>query len=129
MATPLARKLQIKPGQRLRVVNAPADLRGAMAGGLSDNPVVTRGRSEAVLLCVTSLAEAEALGPATLGTVGPDGLAWVAYPKGTSGVATDVNRDRLRALLAPAGWQPVRQIALDDVWSAMRFRPADKVGS
>jgi hypothetical protein len=50
-------------------------------------------------------------------------LLWVAYPKGSSGVKTDVNRDRLWQALEPTGWRPVRQVALDETWSAMRFRP------
>ena len=42
---------------------------------------------------------------------------------------TDVNRDKLSATLAPMGWESVRLIALDETWSAMRFRPADQVGT
>jgi hypothetical protein len=59
----------------------------------------------------------------------PDGLLWVAYPKGGAKIKTDVNRDRLWDALTGTGWRPVRQVALDDVWSAMRFRPADRVSS
>ena len=55
-------------------------------------------------------------------------MLWIAYAKGTSKVKTDVNRDRLWAAVQPIGWQPVRQIALDEVWSAMRFKPVEKAG-
>ena len=48
---------------------------------------------------------------------------WLAYPKGTSGVETDINRDILWKLLEPQGWRPARMVALDDVWSCMRFSP------
>ena len=47
----------------------------------------------------------------------------VAYPKGGQ-LGTDLNRDSLAATLKTHGIQPVRQVALDDVWSALRFRPA-----
>ncbi len=47
----------------------------------------------------------------------------MAYAKGTSKVKTDVNRDKLWQAVEPIGWQPVRQVALDEVWSAMRFKP------
>jgi hypothetical protein len=50
-------------------------------------------------------------------------LAWVAYPK-SGQLGTDLNRDRLAAALKTEGIRPVRQVALDDVWSAPRFRPA-----
>jgi hypothetical protein len=41
-------------------------------------------------------------------------------------VKTDVNRDKLWKMIEPIGWQPVRQIALDEVWSAMSFKPVEK---
>jgi hypothetical protein len=45
---------------------------------------------------------------------------WVAYPKGNR---ADVNRDSLWPLLAEHGFRPISQVALDDTWSALRFRP------
>jgi hypothetical protein len=50
-------------------------------------------------------------------------LTWVAYPKAGQ-LGTDLNRDKLAALLKADGVRPVRQIAIDDVWSALRLRPA-----
>jgi hypothetical protein len=46
-----------------------------------------------------------------------------AYPKAGK-LGTDLNRDVLAALLAGQGVQPVRQVAIDETWSALRFRPA-----
>ena len=51
-----------------------------------------------------------------------DRLAWIGYPKGGQ-LGTDLNRDRLVAALAGRGVQPVRQVSIDDTWSALRFRP------
>lgn len=48
-------------------------------------------------------------------------LLWVAYPKGNR---TDINRDTLWPILAEHGLRPIGQVALDDTWSALRFRPA-----
>jgi len=45
---------------------------------------------------------------------------WVAYPKGNR---TDINRDSVWPILAEHGLRPIGQVSLDDVWSAMRFRP------
>jgi hypothetical protein len=39
-------------------------------------------------------------------------------------LGTDLNRDRLWAALADAGVWPVRQVSIDQMWSALRFRPA-----
>ncbi|HEX2273101.1 MAG TPA: hypothetical protein VHG90_04415, partial [Acidimicrobiales bacterium] len=47
-------------------------------------------------------------------------VVWVAYPKGNR---TDVNRDTLWPIVAEHGMRPITQVAVDDVWSALRFRP------
>ena len=129
MRASLAQKLQIKSG-KLIVLNAPKGYVERLARGLKDIAVSNRASSqaEAVLLFVNSLAEVDKLAPKAIKTVRPDGLLWVAYAKGTSKVKTDVNRDRLWEAMRPTGWQPVRQIAIDEVWSALRFRPAALVG-
>jgi hypothetical protein len=63
----------------------------------------------------------------TIAAVGiPDGLdrlAWIACPKAGK-LGTDLNRDILAALVADRGVRPVRQVAIDETWSALRFRPA-----
>ena len=56
-----------------------------------------------------------------------DGLLWLSYPEKSSKVKTDLTRDVLWALVEPAGWRPVTQVSIDEVWSAMRFRPVDLV--
>jgi len=111
------------------VLNAPegylAHLTAELAGiAVATGPAAT----DAVLLFVQSLEEATGQAPGAMHSVPPGGLMWIAYPKGTSKVKTDVNRDRLWEALVPTGWRPVRQVALDDVWSAIRFRPAHEVG-
>ena len=113
----------------MAVLNAPqgylerlAEMEGIMVSARAT------GKPDAVLLFVNRLAEAERLAPRAMRAIKSDGLLWIAYTKGTSGLVTDVNRDRLWVALKPTGWRPVRQIALDDAWSAMRFRPEESVG-
>ena len=124
MPSSLAQKLQIKSG-KLIVMNAPKGYAEQLAQELKDLTVSTRaaGQAEAVLLFVNSLAEVDKLTLRAGKLVKPEGMLWIAYAKGTSKVKTDVNRDRLWAAVQPIGWQPVRQIALDEVWSALRFKP------
>jgi hypothetical protein len=57
-----------------------------------------------------------------------DSVLWFAYPKGTSKVKTDINRDTIRATGEEFGITTVTAISIDDTWSALRFRPIDKVG-
>ncbi len=52
--------------------------------------------------------------------LGAPGILWIAYPKGNK---TDINRDSLWKIASPFGLVPNGQIAVDDVWSALRFRP------
>lgn len=126
MPTSLAQKLQIKSG-KLIVLNAPKGYAEQLTKELKGLTVTTRasGQAEAVLLFVNSLAEVGDLTPQAGKLVKPDGMLWVAYAKGTSKVKTDVNRDRLWEAVQPIGWRPVRQIALDEVWSALRFKPVE----
>ena len=124
MPSSLAQKLQIKSG-KLIVMNAPKGYAEQLARELKDLTVSARasGQAEAVLLFVNSLAEVDKLTLKAGKLVKPEGMLWIAYAKGASKVKTDVNRDKLWAAVQPIGWQPVRQIALDEVWSAMRFKP------
>jgi hypothetical protein len=122
--TTLAQKFQLKDGQSLKLVNPPA----GYARFLASEGIGTSASSKALLIFVNSLAEVEQIVPPAFASLSGDALVWVAYPKGSSGIKTDVNRDKLWEALKPTGWRPVRNIALDAVWSALRFRPAEKVG-
>jgi hypothetical protein len=58
----------------------------------------------------------------------PDSILWFAYPKGTSKIKTDINRDTIRMTAEESSITTVTAISIDDTWSALRFRPMDKVG-
>ena len=63
-----------------------------------------------------------------LDKIEPDSVLWFAYPKGTSKVKTDVNRDTIRVTGATFNITTVSAISIDDTWSGLRFRPIDRVG-
>ena len=63
-----------------------------------------------------------------LKNIEPDSVLWFAYPKGTSKIKTDINRDTIRITGEEFGITTVTAISIDDTWSALRFRPIDKVG-
>jgi hypothetical protein len=131
MAATLTAKLQLKPGQSLAVLNPPEGYLATLAEALADlqlSAEAEQGR-EAALVFVTALEHAAERSMAGAALLRPRGLLWVAYPKGGAKVATDVNRDRLWEAMMPTGWRPVRQVALDATWSALRFRPAEEVGT
>ena len=60
--------------------------------------------------------------------VEPDSVLWFAYPKGTSKIKTDINRDTIRVTGEEFGITTVAAVSIDDTWSALRFRPIDRVG-
>ena len=58
----------------------------------------------------------------------PDSVFWIAYPKGTSKLKSNINRDSIRMTAEEFGITTVSAISIDDTWSALRFRPIDQVG-
>jgi hypothetical protein len=117
----VASKLQIKPGRSVCVIGRPQDvtLDLGQAPDLAQDP----SEADAVIVYCVARADLEQLSAPLLAAARRDALTWVAYPKaGQRG--TDLNRDKLAAALQTKGVRPVRQIAIDDVWSALRFRPA-----
>ena len=57
-----------------------------------------------------------------------DSVLWFAYPKGTSKIKTDINRDTIRKTGEGYGITTVTAISINEIWSALRFRPIDRVG-
>jgi hypothetical protein len=125
--TDLATKLQLKKASRLELIGVPESYRESLAIALGDMTLEDEGAGgeppEAVLAFVTGRDEAIAIATRAFARVAPGGLAWIAYPKGGAKTGTDINRDILWQMLLAIGWRPVRQIAVDEVWSAIRFRP------
>jgi hypothetical protein len=123
MPQTLLQKLNLKPGWLLGVLHAPPEVFALLQQSL---PGVTVGgtvieKSEGALIFLRSLAEVHAMLPDFFSRMASTPVVWLAYPKGSSGVVTDINRDILWKEIAPMGWHPVRQVALDEVWSALRF--------
>jgi len=116
----LTAKLQIKPGMRVCVLAAPSG--GPDLSGLG--PLATDPADAGAVIAFARL-RADLTGPAlpAIEAARQDKLAWIAYPKAGQ-LGTDVNRDSLARSVAEHGVQPVRQVSLDEVWSALRLRPA-----
>jgi hypothetical protein len=116
----LADKLQLRSGQQLRCVATPPSL----TLGLAPDRIAPRdARSAALLVFAPDRDAVEARRRTVAAAVQQDRTVWVAYPKAGQ-LGTDLNRDVLAALLAASGVEPVRQVSIDEVWSAMRFRAA-----
>jgi len=81
-----------------------------------------------VLAFVTKQKEVDDLAKKVASLLKGDGLVWLAYPKGTSKkYVCEFNRDNGWAEMGKLGFEPVRMVAIDEDWSALRFRKAEKI--
>jgi hypothetical protein len=112
--TDLLGKLQVKPGQPVALVG------GLPEGSDSWNITPDPAAADAVLIYVRDAAELSAAMEQLQGVAGRGALCWVVYPKAGQ-LETDLNRDRVRESLV--GLDTVRQVAIDDTWSALRLKP------
>lgn len=112
----MAKKLNLKAGTRLRVLGKPREV------DLGDVEVTSLANVKDVLVFVTRLDDLDRVAAPMIEAARADRIAWAAYPKAGQ-LGTDLNRDVLWKALAKQKIQPVRQVAVDDVWSALRFRP------
>lgn len=122
----LFQKLNLKPGMPVVVLNAPDEFASVLES-LADFKVVTKLNEAAAirfaLAFVTRQDEVNALSAAMAAKADGDCLLWFAYPKTTSKkYRCEFNRDTGWAALGALGYEPVRQVALDVDWSALRFR-------
>jgi hypothetical protein len=116
----LAAKLQLKRGQRLEATLAPESIAPDLDASI---PLALSDEEPALLVFVADRSTLEEQRAQIVTAAASDRLTWVSYPK-SGQLGTDLNRDSLAALLRTSGIQPVRQVAIDEVWSALRFRPA-----
>lgn len=131
--TTIATKLLIKPGQSMLLLHAPENYRDQL-GTLPEGVEIVETPEDAlpqafdcVLLFAGDRSQLASHAPLALSSVRPNGLLWIAYPKKTSKLNTDLSRDLGWDVVTSVGMQGVSLIALDETWSAMRFRPVAQV--
>jgi hypothetical protein len=123
----LLTKLNYKGQQRIAVINAdekfPAFPENKLVGVQIDKDIDQRFPYEFIILFVQHVSEVELLAPKALHNLTSDGVLWFAYPKKTSKkISSDIDRDHGWEVLINRGFDKVRLIAIDDNWSALRFR-------
>lgn len=129
---PIFKKLNNKNQQQLHIVNAPASFKmdmNEMTGlAVVKDSLTGTKKVEFFLGFVTKQQEVDTLATKVAALLEPDGVFWFAYPKGTSKKYTcEFNRDNGWAELGKLGFEPVRMVAIDEDWSALRFRKAENI--
>lgn len=128
--TPLPKKLGIKPGLRVRLTNAPGEVRGELREALADcEESEGRGTLDFAMLFTASQVQLKKEFAPLAKLLAPAGMLWVSWPKKTSGVVTDLNENIVRAIGLAGGLVDVKVCAVTDVWSGLKFvrRVKDRV--
>ena len=117
--TPLPKKLGIVEGSTLALVGAPPGVIDGLPAGVTLTRQA-RGSADVVVAFFTKRRELESRIEALGAMVFPDGGLWIAWPKRTSGVATTVTEDVVRAVALPLGLVDNKVCAIDETWSGLR---------
>ncbi len=120
---PLARKLGIKEGATVALVDAPPGFERELAplpDGVDLRRTLTGGTDVAVVF-VTTREQLQERFSMVAAQLQPAGGLWVAWPKKSSGVPTDLTENVLREVGLPQGWVDNKVCAVTDVWSGLRF--------
>jgi hypothetical protein len=127
--TPLFKKLNLASQSSITVLYAPSSFEAELTA-LKGVKTVRRisGKVMFAIAFVTRQTELDKASAALVKAADGDAILWMAYPKGTSKKYTcDFNRDSGWKVLGKAGYEPVRMVAIDEDWSALRFRKAEYI--
>jgi len=119
--TPLVQKLGIKPGFKVAFVNAPENFASNL--NLPEDVVIssTRSHLDFAILFVKSETQLQQKFSHLSTKLKPNGMLWVAWPKKSSGVVSDLTFNNVQAIGLAAGLVDTKICAIDDVWSGLKF--------
>lgn len=121
--TPLFKKLGIKPGFRLYVINPPQDYLDLIAPIPNDVTILKRISKNLDIIHFFSMErrELESKIKNCMQAIHPNGMIWVSWPKKASKVETDITEDVIRDVILPLGLVDVKVCAVDAVWSGLKL--------
>lgn len=121
--TPLPQKLGIKAGSRVALVDAPREAEQLLAPWPEGADLVSLGdgKLDVVVFFATERAELTGRFAEIADRLVPAGALWIAWPKRSSGVRTDVTENVLREVILPNGLVDTKVCAIDATWSGLRF--------
>lgn len=127
----VARKLGLNPGMRALIIAPPP-------GYLEALPPLPEGFTVAskngapypfVQVFATRLSDISKFAKKLSKYAAPNALVWVSYPKQSSKLKGELSRDVIRKAMKGPGWRAVSIVSIDEIWSALRFRPDGQMGS
>lgn len=127
MDSPVSSKLKISQEEDLLLLNIPPAI-APVFGDLTYSAAPTTGaKYSAILLFVSSQAQLQQFASTVLASSAPGAKLWIAYPKKSSSIKADIDRDRGWNDLITAGYRAVAAVSIDETWSALRFRPEAEI--
>jgi hypothetical protein len=119
--TPLPKKLGIKAGFRVRMANAPAEVRAELLTALGECEMKAGDLLDFAMMFTKSRAELAKEFSRMAKLLAPAGMLWVSWPKKSSGVASDLDENLVRGIGLDAGLVDVKVCAVTEVWSGLKF--------
>lgn len=120
--TPLVKKLGIKAGNRVALVNAPERFERELEGLPADVKFVGgKGEAEVAIVFAKSMAEFGKSFEAATKQMTTDGMVWASWPKKASGIQTDLDESKIRELGLATGVVDVKVCAINETWSGLKF--------
>jgi len=120
---PLAKKLGIRPGTAVALLEAPEGFERVLDPLPPDVEIRrgARGRASLVLLFAMSMHDMRKRFATAARLLDQGGSVWIAWPKKASGIATDLNETAVRSFGLAAGWVDYKICAIDETWSGLLF--------
>ena len=125
MSQTLVEKLQLSEEKNLLIQGLPSSIEkqfAKLAFAKSLTPLLKTKKIDFALVFAVNERQLTGIVSEVLPALGEDAKFWVAYPKQASKIATTLNRDCSWECIRGAGYETVRQVALDHVWTAQRFK-------
>jgi hypothetical protein len=121
--TPLPKKLGIKPGFRVSLLDAPPEVREQLSADLAECEMIRDARTapDFAMAFVKSKTALTREFKRITKLLAPAGMFWVSWPKKSSGVATDLDENIVREIGLAAGLVDVKVCAVTEVWSGLKF--------
>ena len=129
--TPLPKKLGIKPGFRVQLVSVPAEVQTELREALASCAIARDGKRKSnnshndpldfAIIFTKSQAELKQEFRRLAKLLQPAGMLWVSWPKKSSGVASDLDENRVREIGLAAGLVDVKVCAVTEIWSGLKF--------
>ena len=120
--SPLAKKMKLKPGTRAAIINPPENYLNELKHDTDISSKLT-GKFDWIQIFAKNKKELDTLVPKATKALKPESILWLAFPKGTSKIQTDLTRDKGWDVLQSLDLKWITLVSVNENWSAFALRP------